>query len=172
MIKLLNLFMIFFVVSCFNDEKLTEKETPINTHISKARIKTIHGDIVFKFLQEDAPNTCTRIKELISQGFYNGLKFHRVIPGFVVQGGDPTGTGSGGTGKNLKAEFNQNKHIEGTVAMARAQDINSADSQFYISLGTHPHLDNLYTVFGQVESGMDVAHKIQQNDKMITVTLE
>lgn len=139
---------------------------------TKARIKTVHGDIVFYFYKKDAPNTTARIKELITSGFYNGLTFHRVIPGFVVQGGDPKGNGTGGSGKNIVAEFNKNKHVPGTVAMARSSDPNSADSQFYISLGTHPHLDNKYTVFGFVGEGLDVANKIQKGDKMISVTLE
>ena len=137
-----------------------------------ARIKTVHGDIVFSFLSKDAPNTSNRIKELINKGFYNGLTFHRVIPGFVVQGGDPKGNGTGGSGTNIAAEFNANKHVPGTVAMARSSEPNSADSQFYISLGTHPNLDNQYTVFGFVKSGLENVKKIQKGDKMITVTLE
>jgi cyclophilin family peptidyl-prolyl cis-trans isomerase len=149
--------------------KAKEKES---SSTSKARIKTVHGDIVFYFYKKDAPNTTARIKELISSGFYNGLTFHRVIPGFVVQGGDPKGNGTGGSGKNIVAEFNKNKHVLGTVAMARSSDPNSADSQFYISLGTHPHLDNKYTVFGFVGEGLEVANKIQKGDKMISVTLE
>ena len=138
----------------------------------QARIKTIHGDITFNFYEKEAPNTTKRIKELISKGFYNGLTFHRVIPGFVIQGGDPKGNGTGGSGKKLTAEFNEHKHIPGSIAMARSSDPNSADSQFYISLGTHPHLDNLYTIFGFVKEGMEVARKIKPADKMISVTLE
>lgn len=137
-----------------------------------ARIKTVHGDIVVKFFPKDAPNTVSRIKTLIKDGFYNGLIFHRVIPGFVAQGGDPTGTGFGGSGKKIKAEFNKRKHVPGTLSMARSNDINSADSQFYISLGTLPHLDNKYTVFGQVTEGLNIASKILKGDKMISVTLE
>lgn len=142
--------------------------------LSKATVilKTTQGTIKFKFYTQDAPNTVNRIVELINQGFYNGLIFHRVVPGFVIQGGDPQGTGVGGSGQNLKAEFNDRKHVEGTVAMARAQDPDSADSQFYISLGTHPHLDHSYTVFGQVIEGMDVARKIQVGDKMVSVIIE
>lgn len=138
-------------------------------------IKTEVGTIKYKFYPKDAPETVNRMVELIQQGFYNGLVFHRVEPGFVIQGGDPLGNGSGGSGKKLKAEFNSRKHVEGTVAMARAQDPNSADSQFYISMGTHPHLDNSYTVFGQVVEGMDVVKKIRVEpglNKMISVTIE
>ncbi len=136
------------------------------------RVKTIHGDIVIKLLEKKAPNTVKRIKYLVKKKFYNGLKFHRVIPGFVIQGGDPNGNGTGGSGTKLKAEFNDIKHVLGTVAMARSQQINSADSQFYISLGTHPHLDNNYTVFGMVTKGIEVVKKIKKNDKMIMINLE
>lgn len=142
--------------------------------LSKATVvmTTDKGVIKFKFYPKDAPNTVNRIIQLINQGFYNGLTFHRVVPGFVIQGGDPLGNGTGGSGQKLKAEFNQRRHIEGTVAMARAQDPDSADSQFYISLGTHPHLDRGYTVFGQLIDGMDVAKKIQVGDKMTSVVIE
>ena len=137
-----------------------------------ALMRTDKGMIKFKFYPADAPNTVKRIVELTNQGFYNGLTFHRVVPGFVIQGGDPTGTGAGGSGQKLKAEFNNRKHIEGALAMARANDPDSADSQFYISLGMHPHLDQKYTVFGQVISGMDVAKKIAVGDRILSLTLE
>ena len=142
--------------------------------LSKATVvlNTNKGVIRFKFYPKDAPNTVNRIIELINKGFYNGLKFHRVVTGFVVQGGDPQGNGTGGSGQKLKAEFNDRHHLEGTVAMARGQDPDSADSQFYISLGPQPHLDHSYTVFGQVIEGMDVVKKLQIDDKMITVTIE
>lgn len=135
-------------------------------------IETTRGKIRYKFYSKDAPKTVERIAELIQQKFYDGLTFHRVVKGFVVQGGDPSGTGSGGTGKKLVGEFNSRKHIAGAVAMARAQDKNSADCQFYITLGTHPHLDNEYTIFGQVIEGMDVAQQIQQGDRMVKVSIE
>lgn len=135
-------------------------------------IETDHGQIEIEFYHKDAPQTVARIQELVKSGFYNGLTFHRVVPGFVVQGGDPNGNGTGGSGTKLKAEFNAQKHVEGTVAMARAQDVNSADSQFYISLGTHPHLDNSYTVFGRVVKGMEHVKAIKPGDKMKSVTLK
>lgn len=135
-------------------------------------ITTSKGVIKYKFYPNEAPNTVKRIAELIQKGFYNGLGFHRVVPGFVIQGGDPKGDGTGGSGQNLKAEFNSRKHVPGAVAMARAQDPDSADSQFYISLGTHPHLDNSYTVFGKVVEGMDVVEKIAVGDRMTSVTLQ
>ncbi len=142
--------------------------------LSKATVivTTNQGVIKYKFYPQDAPNTVKRMIELINQGFYNGLKFHRVVPGFVIQGGDPQGNGTGGSGQKLKAEFNSRKHVEGTVAMARAQDPDSADSQFYIALSTQPHLDKSYTVFGQVIEGMDVVKKIQPEDKMLSVIIE
>lgn len=135
-------------------------------------IETTYGNIEIDFYPTDAPKTVARISELVSQGFYDGLTFHRVVPGFVVQGGDPRGNGTGGSGKNLPAEFNSRQHVEGTLAMARASDPNSADSQFYIALDRIPHLDGQYTVFGQVTKGMDVVKKIRQGDKMTKVTVK
>jgi len=132
-------------------------------------IETNHGTIEAELYSKDAPNTVARITELANSHFYDGLTFHRVIPGFVAQGGDPVGNGTGGSGKKLKAEFNQKKHIEGTLAMARSADPDSADSQFYICLGAQPHLDNNYTVFGQVVKGMDSVKKIKVGDKMLKV---
>jgi cyclophilin family peptidyl-prolyl cis-trans isomerase len=141
--------------------------------LSKAvvTIETEKGTIKFRFYTKDAPNTVARIVQLIQSGFYNGLTFHRVVPGFVIQGGDPNGNGTGGSGQHLKAEFNSRKHVEGTVAMARAQDPDSADSQFYIALAALPSLDEHYTVFGQVSEGMDVVKKIAVGDKMTKVTI-
>lgn len=136
-----------------------------------AILKTVHGNIIIKFYPKHAPNTVTRIMTLIEKGFYNGLKFHRVIPNFVVQTGDPTATGTGGSGQNLKAEFNEIQHIRGTVAMARAQDPDSADSQFYIALSTLPHLDQKYTVFGQVVQGIDILPRIEKGDKILNFSL-
>jgi peptidylprolyl isomerase/peptidyl-prolyl cis-trans isomerase B (cyclophilin B) len=132
----------------------------------------INGETIqFKFYPKDAPKTVKRFIELINQGFYNGLTFHRVVPGFVIQGGDPLGNGMGGSGQKLDAEFNDRRHMEGAVAMARASDPNSADSQFYICLGTLPHLDHNYTVFGQVIEGMDVVRKVKVGDKITTLSL-
>ena len=104
-----------------------------------------------KFLPKKAPNTVKRIKELINKNFYEGIQFHRVIEGFVIQAGDPTGTGVGGSGKKLKAEFNDEIHVKGTVAMARlGHDDDSADSQFYIALEHSSTSGWKYTVFGKV----------------------
>ena len=150
-----------------------EKALDVNSDgLSQATVvlQTTRGK--FKFYTKDAPKTVHRIASLIQGGFYNGLTFHRVVPGFVIQGGDPTGTGRGGSGTNLPAEFNSRRHVPGTVAMARAQDPNSADSQFYISLGTLPALDRNYTVFGQVVDGQEIANQIQVGDRMTSVTIE
>jgi len=135
-------------------------------------IQTDKGVIKFKLYSNDAPKTVARIAELVQKGFYDGLIFHRVEPGFVVQTGDPQGTGKGGSGQKLDAEFNSRRHLEGTVAMARTHDPNSADSQFYITLSPQPDLDHQYTVFGQVIEGMDVVRKIAVGDKMIKVTID
>lgn len=169
--------MLFTNLGCFGEKKDIHKE---NDEVqikekgeSLMRIKTTHGDILIKFKLETAPNTVNRIKELVKEGFYNGLTFHRVIPGFVAQGGDPKGNGTGGSGKKLKAEFSENiKHKKGSVAMARSSDPDSADSQFYISYGPQPHLDGKYTIFAEVTEGMDAAEKLKIGDKMILVTLE
>lgn len=130
------------------------------------------GVIKWRFYSNDAPNTVKRITQLISEGFYNGIIFHRVVPRFVVQAGDPNGIGSGGSGVKLKAEFNSHKHVPGILSMARTSDPDSADSQFFIMIGAAPHLDNQYTVFGKVVEGYENVEKIQQGDKIATFTIE
>lgn len=129
------------------------------------------GRIVIEFYPNDAPNTVDNFIKLAQKGFYDGLKFHRVVPGFVVQGGDPLGDGTGGPGYTIKAEFNSRKHLTGTVAMARAMDPDSAGSQFYICLEPQPGLDGQYTVFGQVIEGMDLVKGIKVGDVMKKVTI-
>lgn len=118
---------------------------------------------------EDAPKTVARIKELCRTGFYDGLTFHRVVPNFVVQGGDPKGDGTGGSGAHLPAEPNSRKHVEGALARVGGSEPDSSDSQFFVSLGRHPHLDGEFTIFGQVVTGMSVVRKIQKGDKMVRV---
>lgn len=146
-----------------------------------AVITTNRGVIKFEFFGEDAPNHVAAFIELAQKGFYDGTKFHRVVrepEPFVIQGGDPLSktddpmVGTGGPGYSLAAEFNDNKHLEGTVAMARSQDPNSAGSQFYICLAPQPFLDGQYTVFGQVTEGLDIVHAIMQGDVMESVTIE
>lgn len=122
------------------------------------------GRIVIELRPDLAPGHVARIKELARQGFYDGTPFHRVIRGFMAQGGDPTGTGMGGSGQKLKAEFSKEKHVRGAVSMARAADPNSADSQFFIVLEAAPHLDGQYTLWGKVVEGMDVVDKIKKGD--------
>lgn len=124
-------------------------------------LDTEYGRTVIELYPDVAPNHVKRIKELTRQGFYNGVKFHRVIPGFMAQTGDPTGTGMGGSGQKLKAEFNDKHHGRGTVSMARAMDVNSADSQFFICFDDAGFLDRQYTVFGQVVSGMEAIDSIK-----------
>ena len=131
------------------------------------------GDTIkIRFYPNDAPVTVKRIAELIAQGFYNGIVVHRVVPGFVVQAGDPTGTGAGGSGVKLKAEFNSRKHEPGILSMARTSDPNSADSQFFIMLGNSPQLDNQYTIFGKVIEGFENVQKIKQGDKIKSFTIQ
>lgn len=118
-------------------------------------LKTKDGDVVIEMFADVAPNHVARIKELVRQGFYNGLKFHRVIEGFMAQAGCPRGDGTGGSGKKLKAEFNKIRHQRGIVSMARAMNPDSADSQFFICYADCPWLDGQYTVWGEVVSGME-----------------
>jgi len=123
------------------------------------------GRVVIAMRPDLAPGHVAQIKKLARQGFYDGVVFHRVIDGFMAQTGDPTGTGSGGSGNKLKAEFSGEKHVRGTVSMARAQSPDSADSQFFICFAPSPFLDGQYTVWGQVESGMDNVDKIKKGDQ-------
>jgi peptidyl-prolyl cis-trans isomerase B (cyclophilin B) len=137
-------------------------------------LMTIHmdeGNIVIQLFPDAAPHTVARVVELIQKKFYNGLTFHRVEPNFVIQGGDPKGDGTGGSGVKLKAEFNSKRHVKGTVSMARGSDPDSADSQFFICLSPQPYLDGKYTVIGQVISGMGVVQKIKIGDVMRQVTV-
>jgi len=176
--KILLISMIFISTYTFSkDKKTTVKPKKIETASKVEKniisLKTKHGVIEIKLYPSKAPKTVKRIKELIKKDFYNGLVFHRVIPGFVAQAGDPAGNGSGGTGVKINAEFNEMKHIPGTVAMARkGNDIHSADSQFYISLGKHPHLDGKYTIFGKVIKGLNFASKIKKGDKILDFSIK
>ena len=122
------------------------------------------GRVVIELRPDLAPGHVARIKELARQKFYDGIVFHRVIPGFMAQTGDPRGDGTGGSGKKLKAEFNSAKHVRGTASMARAQSPDSADSQFFICFKPAPFLDGKYTVWGQVTSGMEHIDAIKKGD--------
>jgi len=122
------------------------------------------GPVIIEMFPDVAPNHVARIKELARQGFYDGLKFHRVISGFMAQTGDPLGNGTGGSGKNLKAEFNSKHHGRGAVSMARASDPDSGDSQFFICFADAGFLDGKYTVWGQVVSGMEYVDNIKKGN--------
>jgi len=122
------------------------------------------GRVVIELRPDLAPNTCAQIKKLTRAGFYDGVVFHRVIDGFMAQGGDPTGTGGGGSGHPLRAEFSKEPFVRGVVAMARTSDPNSADSQFFIMLAAGPALDGKYTIFGKVASGMEYVDQLKKGD--------
>lgn len=122
------------------------------------------GRVTIEMRPDLAPKHVARIKELVREGFYDGVKFHRVIEGFMAQTGDPTGTGSGGSGKKLKAEFSDEPHLRGTVSMARAQSPDSADSQFFIVFQPASHLDGQYTVWGRVVDGMEHVDALKRGD--------
>ena len=147
------------------------------------------GIIDIELNEEVAPITCENFKKLVSEGFYNGLTFHRVIPGFMIQGGCPLGNGTGGPGWNIKGEFAANgvnnpiKHTRGVISMARSMNPNSAGSQFFIMHKTSPHLDGAYAAFGKITEGMDIVNKIAETatdysdrplepQRMKTVTVE
>lgn len=122
------------------------------------------GPVIIEMFPDKAPNHVARIKALVRDGFYDGIVFHRVIDGFMAQTGDPTGTGTGGSGQKLKAEFNDVKHKRGTVSMARASHPDSADSQFFIVFKAAPFLNGQYTAWGQVVEGMEHVDAIKKGD--------
>ena len=154
---------------------------PENDNLIHLELKT--GRVVIELRPDLAPNHVARIKELIGEGFYNGIVFHRVIPGFMAQTGDPTGTGTGGSSKgNLKAEFSREPHVRGTCSMARSSNPNSANSQFFICFDESPWLNGQYTVWGRVIEGMEHVDAIKKGgsddngsvvnpDKIISMTL-
>ncbi|MCK4306685.1 TonB family protein [candidate division WOR-3 bacterium] len=182
------LFLTMFVFATTGFGKMT-KVTP---KVRKAILDTLKVDgveiavitmkngekIYIKFSPEDAPNTVKNFIMLANLGFYDGLTFHRVVPKFVVQGGDPSGDGTGDPGYSINAEFNKQRHLLGTLAMARSADPNSAGSQFYICLAPLPpqpsreSLDGKYTVFGQVIKGMDVVKRIKKGDVINSIQIE
>ena len=127
-------------------------------------METSKGTVTITLRPDLAPNHVARIKALAREGFYDGIVFHRVIDGFMAQTGDPTGTGMGGSGKKLKAEFSKEPHVRGTASMARAQSPDSADSQFFICFDDTPFLNGQYTVWGMVTDGMDAIDKIKRGE--------
>lgn len=141
------------------------------------KLETTKGDVTIAMRPDLAPGHVARIKELVREGFYDGIVFHRVIDDFMAQTGCPQGTGTGGSGKKLKAEFNAEPHVRGTVSMARAQNPDSGDSQFFICFEDSPFLNRQYTVWGQVIDGMDNVDKIKRGepvsdpDKIVKATM-
>lgn len=160
--------LIFATVSCSGRiEQTTGQAIKSDNMIKYAVIETDKGIIKAELYADKAPITTKNFIDLANSGFYNGLTFHRVEPGFVVQGGDPKGDGTGGSAKSIPLEINTDlKHVKGALGMARTNDPNSATSQFYITLAPTPFLDGNYAVFGKVVQGMEVAEKIKAGDKM------
>ncbi|MEE6208061.1 MAG: peptidylprolyl isomerase [Alphaproteobacteria bacterium] len=160
------------ILSCFAALLMAfqaQAETPDADNIIVLQLKD--GPVKIQLFPDKAPNHVARIKELVRQGFYDGLKFHRVIDGFMAQTGDPKGNGTGGSGQKLKAEFNDLHHGRGAVSMARAQDPNSADSQFFICFADSGFLDGQYTVWGQVIEGMEFVDKIKRGNPVTNGTV-
>jgi len=154
------LLLLLILAACKNE---TAKEVKMKIAV----IETGKGTIKAELYTDKAPITTKNFIELAGSGFYNGLTFHRVEPGFVVQGGDPKGDGTRGSEKNIPLETNQElKHVKGALGMARSEDPDSASSQFYITLAPAPFLDGNYAVFGKVIDGMEIAEKINVGDKM------
>lgn len=128
-------------------------------------MKTSKGEMIIELFQDAAPNTVKNFLDLTNKGYYNGLTFHRVIPNFMIQGGCPHGTGTGGPGYKINCEINPNKHQRGSLSMAHAGP-NTGGSQFFICHSPQGHLDGVHTVFGKVIEGVEVVDKIQKDDKM------
>ena len=160
MLKFIGSFLLMLGLSISSASAYDVKD-PENTLLLKLK----DGDVLIQMYPDVAPNHVARIKELVREGFYDGLKFHRVIDGFMAQTGCPLGTGTGGSGKKLKAEFNKRPHLRGTVSMARAMDPNSGDSQFFICFADAPWLNGQYTVWGEVTSGMEYVDMIKRGVK-------
>jgi len=135
-----------------------------------ATIKTVKGDIVCELYAADAPVTVNNFVSLARKGFYNGTTFHRVIPGFMAQGGDPTGTGAGGPGYKFQDEFSQRTHVTGALSMANSGP-NTNGSQFFICYAPQPHLNGKHSVFGQCTQGMDVLSKLVNGDKINEIVI-
>lgn len=152
---------------------LSVKDKEISlTGKERAKVETSKGTFFIEFYPDDAPNTVKNFIKLARVGFYDGLTFHRYVPDFVIQGGDPQGNGTGDAGYTIDAEFNKRRHETGAVGMARGTDPNSASCQFYITLSPRPHLDGNYTVFGRVVEGMDVVKLLRAGDTIKKITIE
>ncbi len=164
------LVLVSITLGCIGENPVSSPEQTVKNKV--VTIVTEKGTIKFELYEKETPVTTKNFIELAQKGFYDGLTFHRVEPGFVIQGGDPRGDGTGGSGKNIPLEINSSlTHKKGAVGMARSQDPNSASSQFYIVLEDANFLDTNYAVFGQVIGGQDVVEKIRKGDKMLKVTI-
>jgi len=165
--------ILFLISSCSpNIDKINELKDAKGGNMKYVIIETDKGTIKAELFTEKAPITTKNFIDLANSGFYDGLTFHRVEPNFVIQGGDPNGDGTGGSGKNIDLEIvPELKHVEGALAMARSQDPNSASSQFYFTLAPSHFLDGNYAVFGKAVEGMDVIKQIQVGDKMNKVSI-
>lgn len=163
---LLGIYVVFFTCfSVFFFMKNSEVEAKTKGYENMLYLKLKDGVVVIEMLPDVAPKHVKRIKELVRAGFYNGLNFHRVIDGFMAQGGDPKGDGTGGSGTNIPAEFSNLSHKRGILSMARASNPNSADSQFFIVLKDSPFLDSQYTIWGRVVAGMEFVDKIKKGSE-------
>jgi peptidyl-prolyl cis-trans isomerase B (cyclophilin B) len=166
--KLWTLAILLLASAAFAAEEKKEEKTTVNTSNEVAVIKTSEGDMVLEFWNDAAPNTIENFKKLARSGFYNGTIFHRIVKGFMIQGGDPltkdaskeSSYGTGDPGYKIKAEFNDHSHDRGVISMARGPDPDSAGSQFFICLAPQPRLDHQYTTFGKLTKGDDVLEKI------------
>ncbi len=166
--KLLILSLVILRSAVFAADEKKEEKTPMNSSNEVAVITTSEGDMVVQFWTDAAPNTVENFKKLARQGFYDGTIFHRIVKGFMIQGGDPNSKdpakensyGQGGPGYNLKAEFNDHSHDHGVISMARGPDPDSAGSQFFICLAPVHRLDHQYTTFGKLIKGENVLEKI------------
>ena len=156
--NILKSLLIFGLIMTTNTDEAAAAPDPENTLV----LEIAHGTVVIEMLPKVAPKHVARIKELTRQGFYDGIVFHRVMDGFMAQTGDPTGTGRGGSGKNIAAEFSSEPFVRGVLGMARSQSPNSADSQFFICLGDAQFLNGQYTVWGRVTEGMAAVDGIKK----------
>jgi peptidyl-prolyl cis-trans isomerase B (cyclophilin B) len=159
-------------IAMAQENKGTDEVAIDDKALPQAKITTKYGDMVIELFEDETPNTVANFVSLIEKGYYDGLKFHRVVPDFVIQGGDPTGTGAGGPGYRIKceAETNKTKHSRGVLSMAHAGK-DTGGSQFFITHRATPHLDGKHTVFGRVISGVEIVDKVQQGDLMDKVTM-
>jgi len=161
MLKVLKTLILTLFLGVFAMSNAADAKQPVLDPENTVYLDLKDGRVVIQLRPDLAPNHVARIKELVRKGFYNGLNFHRVIPGFMAQTGDPSGDGTGGSGQKLKAEFSSAHHGRGAVSMARAASPDSADSQFFICFDDAGFLDNKYTIWGQVVSGMEFVDKIK-----------